>query len=593
MMHLFTSGNGGYHRGPWSTYAASAPSPEFYDEQGSSQALLNEIWPYIRGALEKKILRGKVEPLLSKYVPGLHLRSASLGDDNTPPRVHGARTVRDERGAAVSLLLDLGFHPGDKMNVSLALGPIHASVIDFSFRGRLAVCLLGLVPRPPVVGGIRIFFPNAPDIHFRYSGLPNALPVTPDKLRHLLLDALCKALVLPNSVKIHLDSILGKNYREPDFLDHHRLHSPTPAGLLRVSLASVLDPRELLELAQRESNMPSVYANLRCGDRLRTTQGLRLSPQEHRVGWPSEFFSFIVDFPVDQDLSVEICVQEYSAMMVRHDVQLMHGSISMKKLANSFKHGPTHGGSRPSARLELRPSPGLAVRGDRSINAVLEGQYSTLVASSKGTNEEWLLQIVVDCVTGLPERFDGKPVSLYAEILTKGVHGELHSSASLPAAIAIRGGVSKSRALLPKLEAFQWKEVKDRIRLMLKRGATLTPEEISYLLPGMVPPDIAKKLMEEVYQEGLDQEDLSLRLEVVFEKQMRLEVWEPSQQALRVLLLDGDRVIGTLEWSSLEWLANSRDMEEDMREYEFEPAREYAGSQMIIQLKRIIRRGRA
>jgi len=189
------------------------------------QAMLDALWPAIRGAIERDLMVGIIEPALGSKIPGLHFGDTFLG--HGPPQLHGAKAVvggySDQK--EVQMVLDLGFHPRSSFNVALALGPFRVALSELSLRGRLCVRFMNLVPRVPVVSGVKVFFANAPHISFSFGGLAKALPFTPQSVKEYVVDAISKAFVLPNSVNIHLDAFAAA-FDEPDFLQYHLLHAP-------------------------------------------------------------------------------------------------------------------------------------------------------------------------------------------------------------------------------------------------------------------------------------------------------------------------------------------------------------------------------
>merc|ERR1711974_367010 len=114
---------------------------------------------------------------------------------------------------------------------------------------------------------------------------------------------------------------------------------------------------------------------------------------------------------------------------------------------------------------------------------------------------------------------DGKKCSVRALLLSEGqVPMELGRTGVCTAA---RAKVAEARVLHTALEEFRWDEAKSRIRLLIQRGAKLTPEEMAFVLSGIVTKDQAAKLMREVESEGEGNDDPTVAVEVLFEEQLR------------------------------------------------------------------------
>lgn len=540
----------------------------------SVQIMLDALWPAMHGFLERDVLRETLEPELAKA--GMRFHRANLGD--TPPQLTGIKTVvchgKDGNLAQeVQIVLDLGFHPGSSMDISLALGPLKAAVSDLSVQGRLCVCLVGLVPRKPVISGIKLFFENPPEMSFSLSGVASALPLTPQKIQEYIKDAICAHMVLPKSVNVHLDSFF-RVFAEPDFLDYHELHSFMPLGILRTSVVS-LDVEHLKHSA-------NVYAKLSVGSKRETTQSRTMRDAPCRLAWPEERLEFIVDSLVDQDLHLELWAEDSSNLMVKCDDLLLQARISIVELVRAFE------GRHGAVRLRMSSQGGLHQQPENGA-AVLTGAFLPLLPMKPPSwqDAQALIQITVDCVTGLGPEMDGKTCSVRALLLSQGqAHVELARTAVCKAE---RAQVAEARVLHTALEESRWQEAKSRIRLMIRRGAKLTPEETAFILSGIVTKDDAAKLMREVENEDV-QEDPVSAVEILFNEQLRALVGDPRKHGLRIEFWDEKKnaEVGVIEWSSLAYLANISELEDTLQAYALDgPCAAHGGAR--IYLKRALR----
>lgn len=549
-----------------------------WEHVSAVQDMMNALWPAMRGFLEHGVLRETLEPELAKA--GMRFHRVHLGD--TPPQLYGIKTVvghgKDgDVAQEVQIVLDVGFHPGSSMDICLALGPLRAAVSDLSVQGRLCVCLVGLVPRIPVVSGIKLFFENPPELSFTLSGVAAALPLTPQKLQEFIQDAICAHMVLPKSVDVHMDSLF-RAFAEPDFLDYHDLHTIMPLGMLRLSVVSL----DVEHLAKQSA---IVYAKLRVGGKKEMTPNRSMRDVPCRLAWPEDRLEFIVDSLVDQDLHVELFAQDKSNLMVQCDHLLMQARTSVVELIRAFE------GRQGAVRLRMLASENCLRCEHKEVGtAILTGSFLPLLPMKPPSwqDVQALIQITVDCVTGLGPEMNDQKCSVRALLLSEGQRPmELAKTAVCTAG---RAQVAEARVLHSALEESRWGEAKSRIRLLYQRGAKLTPEEMSFILSGIVTQDQAAKLMREVESEGVQNDDPVSAVEVLFEEQLRALVGDPRKHGLRIELWNEDKKseVGVIEWSSLAYLANISALEDNLQAYALDgPCAAHGGAR--IYLKRALR----
>eukprot|EP00928_Gymnodinium_smaydae_P065078 TRINITY_DN48275_c0_g1_i1.p1 TRINITY_DN48275_c0_g1~~TRINITY_DN48275_c0_g1_i1.p1 ORF type:complete len:694 (+),score=85.25 TRINITY_DN48275_c0_g1_i1:112-2193(+) len=559
------------------------------------QAILDALWPALRACLERDVVRGILEPALAKA--GLHVENASLGDQ--PPQLYGVQTLitpdstgDTSRKDKVQLIFDVGFEPGRSLNISFGMGPIRAGVRDLKLRGRLCVCLVGIVPRSPIVRGIKVFFANAPSLSFSFGGLAKALPIPPQTVKEYIQEALATKLVLPHALNLHLDCLV-QAFSQPDFLPYHSLHSMPPVGILRVVVEVLNGPKASMGITDPSwglfgtnwQNDTRLYVLLRVGGKASRTKPLKVNSSDSmvRLSWPGEQHAFLVDSLTDQDLQLEVYSKDQEHLFWRCDEPHLQAKVSIAALARALAENNTSSiDEKPAVEIPLVAC-GETTGAVSAVSLTCSGRYQPLIASKP---ESWqgrkaVMQVTVDSIVNLKKTFDGKRFFVLAT-LTNATHTPDMQKFKIRSSTrrACRGQVAAARALHAKVEELRWGEVKARIRLLLSKGGTpLTPAEISWLLPGMVSQTDAARLLKEVLQEEAKREagssDEDYCVELLFEEQLRLEVQNPATQGLRVELHneETEELVGVVAWSSLSWLAQCPSLDEDLRSYELESPR--------------------
>lgn len=78
--------------------------------------------------------------------------------------------VYDKNVSRNEVIMDLDlFYAGD-CDISFSLGGVRGGIKDFSIHGTVRVVMKPLIPNPPLVGGLQIFFLNNPNIDFNLVG---------------------------------------------------------------------------------------------------------------------------------------------------------------------------------------------------------------------------------------------------------------------------------------------------------------------------------------------------------------------------------------------------------------------------------------
>lgn len=556
---------------PFSGRGGGAPPPDrapSFERMEWFQALLTALWPGIRGAFERDVLKGLIEPQLASKVPGLRFGGTSLGD--RPPELRGVRTkaIGTEE---VQIALDLGFHPGNSINISLVFGAISAGLCDLNVHGQICISLMRIVPRKPVVCGAKIYFANAPTISFNFSGLARALPIPPQKIKELVLEALASKLVLPHAIDVHVDSI-ARCFTEPDFLDYHELNSIPPVAVLKLRVASIegplverLEPEAPSLLSMIQGRPPSVYALIRVGGQQERTDP---TPRDRDTGglvWTGKQHDFVIDRLADQDVYVELYNEDHGRL-VQCDELLASAKISVRELAREFS-----GGRSPYIRLGMvGPQKRDAATGN-TCAAVMTGTLQPLLARAPATwtNAEVMLLLSIDCVIGLAPTVDGRRFTVRAQLLPESFGQKAVTSVKT----AAYDQVTEARVLHTALEEAPLAAARERLRLLYDRGARLSPEDAAFVLAGLIGKKEAALLLKEIEREGKSRAEADRGVEMLFGEQLRLRMGDPNCYGLRVELIDEDRkgaTVGVLEWSSLSFLARSGSLEDDLQAYSLE-----------------------
>lgn len=107
--------------------------------------------------------------------------------------------------------LDL-FYAGD-CDINFSLGGFRGGIKDFQIHGTVRVVMKPLIPNPPLVGGLQIFFLNNPNIDFNLVGVIDLLdmPGLSDILRRIIIEQVAAMMVLPNKLPIILRSVTSRS----------------------------------------------------------------------------------------------------------------------------------------------------------------------------------------------------------------------------------------------------------------------------------------------------------------------------------------------------------------------------------------------
>ncbi|RUS77875.1 hypothetical protein EGW08_014349, partial [Elysia chlorotica] len=254
--------------------------------------IVRQMWPYI-GEMVEKILREKVEPSIKKSLPSalqsFTFSTIDLGD--IPPRTGGIKVYSQLKRDEIYMDLELNYS-GD-CDIAVAIKGINAGIKDLRLHGTVRVVFKPLINRPPLIGGMRVFFLNNPDLDFDLTSLANAfdIPGLSDMLHSIIMEQIANLMVLPNVLPIKL----------AEGIDLNKLKYPQPQGVIRITVIEAKDlVAEDISIIGKGTSDP--YVVLRVGSKsVKTTvKDKTLSPV-----W-NETFEMIVDSADGQLLYIEV-----------------------------------------------------------------------------------------------------------------------------------------------------------------------------------------------------------------------------------------------------------------------------------------------
>jgi len=195
-------------------------------------AAVKPLWDHLNAGLQK-LIREEIEPALQQSVPVvgrfLHFTRLTLGEK--APRLGPVMVTRSTHGMELSIDFEFA---GD-LEVEFSAGVASLEVIDVVVRGSLQVALRPLVDAINPVGGITISCLDRPslDLSLRADIVKEAVPNIYDFVRETVDDVVAGLIVVPNS-------IVGALPTGGPPTDWSRLRWPTPAGVLNVTVHSVV-----------------------------------------------------------------------------------------------------------------------------------------------------------------------------------------------------------------------------------------------------------------------------------------------------------------------------------------------------------------
>jgi len=193
-------------------------------------ALIEAQWTYISGWFEQ-LMRDTVEPALQGLIPGLSIKfgsNCSLG--RKPLRLENSVVSRSQGESKTNLQIvgEVDYHGDVEVEVEITGGRL--KIIELEVKGKVIIDFVELTTTPPWFSGLRVCFPNAPEVDLTADTALMGLSINFDfietKLTEVIRGLIVDYAVLPNCFAIKLLSPV----------DTIRLQQPSPLGVLRIQL---------------------------------------------------------------------------------------------------------------------------------------------------------------------------------------------------------------------------------------------------------------------------------------------------------------------------------------------------------------------
>jgi len=285
------------------------------------------LWPKVSIYVET-ILRESIQPAIQAALPAIlgnsfRFEEVQLGRDplkfTNMHMTHETQQTADFDIDDLHLSLDVVYHGDAKIYLRVAGASIGVS--DVTLDGRLTVNFPGLLPRPPFISGVGVFFPNPPAITAHWHGLAEVADwqILKSKVSDIIDQQVCNALVLPNRIAVLLDDDSGN--------DVFRLKRPRPQGLLRLTVVEArnLKAADVGWTGRLSSSDPFVEVRLGAYNFKTCVVNKTLNPV-----WNGESFDILVDDAVCQEVLVRVMDSD---MLKGHDF-LGHAKVSAQRLQN-------------------------------------------------------------------------------------------------------------------------------------------------------------------------------------------------------------------------------------------------------------------
>jgi len=277
---------------------------------GVLNSLLMHIWPRISEFVETT-LRETIEPVIQANVPAMlkaHFSMINLGQKSLSFRDMeiGFRERLTTTGMKKGLQVTFNLvYKGDgEVRLSLAGVPIGLSNIHL--EGRVVIEMPKLIPEPPFVSGVSIYFPDRPHLSMKRCGAAEIADwdQVRGKVDEAILEQLDAQLVLPNRMPIILASGEGV----------FRIKCPRPDGLLRLTVVAARNLKAAdasFPFGKLTSSDP--YVVLRLGAIVEQTSVVR---QNLNPVWEREPKEFLVYRKDEQHIVVTVMDED---KMKKHD----------------------------------------------------------------------------------------------------------------------------------------------------------------------------------------------------------------------------------------------------------------------------------
>jgi len=168
---------------------------------------IRRLWPHCEPAL-RNILLETIMPMMNEFIPGalrpVSLKDFSLGSSHP---ILGPLMIAHKSGHDPDLQLDCVLNwEGDVTAILDVAGYAQVGISKVIVKGIICLKLRPFIDHIPVVGGVEVFFLNAPDIDLKFAGqleLANMSLLRP-AINDAVKSAVAKKLVLPNIIQVDI-----------------------------------------------------------------------------------------------------------------------------------------------------------------------------------------------------------------------------------------------------------------------------------------------------------------------------------------------------------------------------------------------------
>ncbi|XP_044755203.1 extended synaptotagmin-1-like [Coccinella septempunctata] len=215
--------------------------------------ILRQLWPTMNN-FTRSFIQETLEPELrttmdSYMLKGFYFQRIELG--SISPKITGVKVY--DRTGRNEIILDLYIFYGGDCEFLFGVSGMNGGIKDFQIEGTMRVIMKPLIPTVPIIGGIKYFFIDNPDIDFCLTGVTGILeiPGVRTQFRNVIESVVNSMLVLPNMCVVNLsDAAEVISY----------LRTPQPKGVLRVN---VMEGKNLIP--QDINGLSDPYVIIRVG----------------------------------------------------------------------------------------------------------------------------------------------------------------------------------------------------------------------------------------------------------------------------------------------------------------------------------------
>lgn len=254
--------------------------------------VINQLWPYIT-EYARHFIKQIVEPQLVSHLPKplKHFKFDEIDIGSIPLRVGGIKVYTDNVGRD-RIVMDMDMSYAGDCNFGIRLGIFKGGLSQLQFKGKLRAILSPLLPQPPLVGGVCMFFLDEPHIDFDLTGLGEfvELPGLIGAVRNVVKMIVSSICVLPNEIVVPL-------VRDLDIV---KLRFPEQDGVL---IVRIIEARNLENRDCFLSGKSDPYAICTVGAQAFKTKTIdnSLNPV-----WNEPGFEAVIDQVSGQQVSVEV-----------------------------------------------------------------------------------------------------------------------------------------------------------------------------------------------------------------------------------------------------------------------------------------------